>query len=135
MMHYFCTKIIYFPIPNYRATKMIANSIKQAVWHVKPSLECSMAVTHTIVFMGFCLSAVWRNSSSCCSDWINCQRLLFYYLFSIPIEWNIFYIYIYIYVWKLNQTVLELDFRAVKFLFFPRRDLNPHHCYTAAPFA
>ena len=23
-----------------------------------------------------------------------------------------------IYVWKLNQTVLELDFRAVKFLFF-----------------
>jgi hypothetical protein len=46
------------------------------------------------------------------------------------------YIYIYIiYVWKLNQTVLELDFKAVKFLFFPRRDLNPHHCYTAAPFA
>ena len=28
-----------------------------------------------------------------------------------------------IYVWKLNQTVLELDFRAVKFVFFPRRDL------------
>ena len=45
------------------------------------------------------------------------------------------YIYIYIYVWKLNQTVLELDFRAVTFLFFPRRDLNPHHWYTAAPFA
>jgi hypothetical protein len=45
------------------------------------------------------------------------------------------YIYIYIYVRKLNQTVLELDFRAVKFLFFPRRDLNPHHCYTAVPFA
>jgi hypothetical protein len=43
------------------------------------------------------------------------------------------YIYIFIYVWKLNQTVLELDFRAVKFLFFPRRDLNPHHCYTTAP--
>jgi hypothetical protein len=37
-----------------------------------------------------------------------------------------------IYVWKLNQTVLELDFRAVKFLFFPRRDLNPHHWYTYA---
>ena len=37
-----------------------------------------------------------------------------------------------IYAWKLNQTVLELDFRAVKFLFFPRRDLNPHHWYTAA---
>ena len=36
---------------------------------------------------------------------------------------------------KLNQTVLELDFRAVKFLFFPRRDLNSHHWYTAAPFA
>ena len=35
-----------------------------------------------------------------------------------------FHIYIYIYVWKLNQTVLELDFRAVKFLFFPRQDLN-----------
>ena len=42
---------------------------------------------------------------------------------------------IYIYVWKLTQTVLELDFRAVNFLFFPRRDLNPHHWYTAAPFA
>jgi hypothetical protein len=42
---------------------------------------------------------------------------------------------IYIYVWILNQTVLELDFRAVKFLFFPRRDLNPHHWYTAALFA
>ena len=33
----------------------------------------------------------------------------------------------YIYVWKLNQTMLELDFRAVKFLFFPRQDLNSHH--------
>jgi hypothetical protein len=31
-------------------------------------------------------------------------------------------IYIYIY-----PTVLELDFRAVKYVFFPRRDLNPHH--------
>ena len=29
----------------------------------------------------------------------------------------------YIYVWKLNQTVLELDFLTVIFLFFPRRDL------------
>jgi hypothetical protein len=29
----------------------------------------------------------------------------------------------------------ELDFKAVKFVFFPRRDLNPHHWYTAAPFA
>jgi hypothetical protein len=28
---------------------------------------------------------------------------------------------------KNGQTVLELDFRAVKFLFFPRRDLNPHN--------
>jgi hypothetical protein len=36
------------------------------------------------------------------------------------------YIYIIIYVWKLSQTVLE-------FLFFPLRDLNPHHWYTAAP--
>ena len=26
-------------------------------------------------------------------------------------------IYIYIYVWKLNQTVLDLDFWAVKFLY------------------
>ena len=107
MMHYFCTKIIYFPIPNYGATKIIANSIKQAVWHVKSSLEFSMAVTHTIVFMGFCLSAVWRSSSSCCSDWINCQRLLFYYLFSIPMEWNIFYIYIYIYLYSLKSLWLH----------------------------
>ena len=37
-------------------------------------------------------------------------------------------------VWFNFQTYI-LDFRAVKFLFFPRRDLNPHHCYTAAPFA
>ena len=29
--------------------------------------------------------------------------------------YNILSVYIYIYVWKLNQTVLELDFRAVKF--------------------
>jgi len=29
--------------------------------------------------------------------------------------------------------VLELDFSAVKFLFFPRRDLNSHHCCNAAP--
>ena len=31
--------------------------------------------------------------------------------------------------------MFELDFRAVKFLFFPRWDLNSHHWYTAAPFA
>ena len=42
---------------------------------------------------------------------------------------------IYIYVWKSNQTVLELDFWAVKFVFFPRRDWISHHWYTAAPFA
>jgi hypothetical protein len=34
---------------------------------------------------------------------------------------------VYLYVWKLNQTVLEFDFRAVKFLFSPRRYLNSHH--------
>ena len=46
------------------------------------------------------------------------------------------YIYrFYICVWKLRQTVLELDLWAVKFLFFPRRDLNSHHWYTAPPFA
>jgi hypothetical protein len=28
---------------------------------------------------------------------------------------------------KINQTVLELDFRCVKCLFFPRRDLNQYH--------
>jgi hypothetical protein len=37
-----------------------------------------------------------------------------------------------IYVWKLNQTVLELNLWADKFLFFPRRDLNTHHVFTAA---
>ena len=42
---------------------------------------------------------------------------------------------IYIYVWKLNQTVLELDLWTDKFLFFPRQDLNSHHWYTAAPIA
>ena len=54
---------------------------------------------------------------------------------NIKIHQWLFSTYIYIFVWKLNQTVLELDFRAVKFLLFPRRDLNPHHWYTAAPFA
>jgi hypothetical protein len=55
----------------------------------------------------------------------------------LPQIWNSNTVWfnIYIYVWKLNQTVLELDFRAVKFLFFSRRDLNPHYWYTAAPFA
>jgi hypothetical protein len=43
------------------------------------------------------------------------------------------YIYIYIYVWKLNQTVLELDFRAVKFcssldgIWTPTIDTLQHH--------
>ena len=57
--------------------------------------------------------------------WLDLQLPIYIYV----------YVYINIYVWKLNQTVLELDFRAVKYLFFPRRDLNPHHWYTAAPFA
>jgi hypothetical protein len=41
-------------------------------------------------------------------------------------------LYIYIYVWKLNQTVLELDIWADKFVFFPWRNLNSHHWYTTA---
>ena len=41
----------------------------------------------------------------------------------------------YIFVWKLTQTLLELDLWADKFLFFPRRDLNSHHWCTAAPIA
>ena len=73
------------------------------------------------------------------THWLNqrllCFHFVFFYSFYKLLKQVITYIYIYIYVWKLNQTVLELDFRAVKFLFFPRRDLNPHHCYTAAPFA
>jgi hypothetical protein len=28
-----------------------------------------------------------------------------------PVEYFDIYIYIYIYVWKLNQTVLELDYK------------------------
>ena len=49
------------------------------------------------------------------------------------IRWLLFqtfiyiYIYIYIFIRLKIKPVLELDFRAVKFLFFPRRDLNPHH--------
>jgi hypothetical protein len=31
--------------------------------------------------------------------------------------------------------LLELDFWADKCLFFPQQDLNPHHWYTAEPFA
>ena len=47
------------------------------------------------------------------------------------------YIYIYIYIrLKIKPNRVRIRFfRAVNFLFFPRRDLNPHHCYTAAPFA
>jgi hypothetical protein len=67
-------------------------------------------------------------------QWLRIQSL-FVSKYTKKSERVYIYIYIYIYVWKLNQIVLELDFRAVKFLFFPRRDLNPHHCYTAAPFA
>ena len=58
--------------------------------------------------------------------------LHFFYFMDILEEKK--HIYIYIYVWKLNQTVLELDFRAVRFLFFPRRDfeLTPLiHCSTS----
>ena len=70
---------------------------------------------------------------------------LFFYIYINPVEgrtkiWHLKNLILtlfglIIYVWKLNQTVLELDFRAVKFLFFARRDLNSHHWYTAAPFA
>ena len=45
----------------------------------------------------------------------------------------IVYINIYIYVWKLNQTVLELDFRAVKFFVLPSTGFEPTpllHCST-----
>ena len=69
-----------------------------------------------------------------------CYLLLYISVFLLML-YSVIYIYIYlytyiciyikfdsyIYVWKINQTVLELDCRAVKFLFFPRRDLNPHH--------
>jgi hypothetical protein len=41
------------------------------------------------------------------------------------------YVYIYIRLKIKPNSVRLLDFRAVKFLFFPRRDLNPHHWYTA----
>jgi hypothetical protein len=43
------------------------------------------------------------------------------------------YIYIYIYIWKLNQAVLELDFRAVKFFVLPSTGFEPTpliHCST-----
>jgi hypothetical protein len=36
---------------------------------------------------------------------------------------------LYKYVWKLIQTVLELDLWVDKFLLFPQRDLNSHHIY------
>ena len=53
-------------------------------------------------------------------------------------EIDTIYIYIYIYIYirlKIKPNSVRIRFKAVKFLFFPRRDLNPHHCYTAAPFA
>ena len=99
MMHYFWTKIKKIPIPNYGTTKVIANSIKQAVWHVKPSLEFSMAVIHTIVFMGFCLSTVWRSSSSCCSDKLSAFAVLLLIFYFHRMKY-ILYIYIYLYSLK-----------------------------------
>ena len=42
---------------------------------------------------------------------------------------------IYLSVWKLNQTELKLDLWVDNFLFFPRRDLNSHHWYTATSIA
>ena len=57
-----------------------------------------------------------------------CNKIFYH---SYNLNDGIYNTHTYIYI----QTVLELDFRAVKFLFFPRRDLNPHHCCTAAPFA
>ena len=70
--------------------------------------------------------------------WMFCRSLFVLFFVAIVLSvlhrftdsgysFGIFKLFIYIYVWKLNQTVLELYFRAVKFLFFPRRDLNPHH--------
>ena len=46
--------------------------------------------------------------------------------------WFNFQTYIYICVYirlKINQSVLELDFRAVKFLFFPRREILKKSTY------
>jgi hypothetical protein len=71
----------------------------------------------------------WENHRLAASQW---QTLSHNVVSSTPLH-AYTGIYIYIYVWKLNQTVLELDFWAVNFLFFPRRDLNSHHWYTAAP--
>ena len=94
--------------------------------------EKTFVVTLETIFCG-----VWRYwfAYFLVATVVNMFVFWYIYIFAILCGYENIYIYIYIYVWKLNQTVLELDFRAVKFLFFPRRDLNPHHCYTAAPFA
>jgi hypothetical protein len=92
---------------------------------IKSLLLCEYVLDHRI----------WRKSCPC-----GVKVKLSYFLkrtvrtaCSLVARWTVHFvdsnhiIYIYIYVRKLNQTVLELDFRAVKFLFFSRRDLNPHH--------
>jgi hypothetical protein len=47
---------------------------------------------------------------------------------------NVYIMCIYIRL-KIKPNRVELDFWAFQFLFFPRRDLNSHHWYTAAPIA
>jgi hypothetical protein len=51
-------------------------------------------------------------------------------ILTFKVTWNtglILNIYI---LWKLNPTVLEIDFRADNFIVLPRRDSNSHLWYT-----
>ena len=94
-----------------------------------------------ILFLVFAPGLKWRRTDHTNSRFNNTVALMIWlklwvtYCHGLITKIEFFMIYIYLYVWKLNQTVLELDFRAVNFLFFSRRDLNTHHWYTEAPFA
>jgi hypothetical protein len=81
-------------------------------WVIMSQIEIRVYITF---FCFWTVSIVYNNDHLFIDITWRCLCMIFY------IFWCFSNIYIYIYVWKLNQTVLELDFRAVKFLF---------NCYT-----
>ena len=121
---------------------MVLNNTENNLYKIQIQVSYIAVTQYNLIFIRLCIFV-----------WYRCNPLLWWtgadssndiYLRKVStnlilkgscLPWLIALCHIYIYVWKLNQTVLELDFWAVKFLFFPRRDLNSHHWCTAAPIA
>ena len=120
------------------ATKHRVHLLWTCIGYTK--VHADMACKRPLYFLVHYMSIIKRFSYDLKTILLSYIYIYIYMYISVPLDLKVTLkdtrlILNIIYVWKLNQTVLELDFRAVKFLFFPRRDLNPHHCYTAAPFA